>query len=91
MSQEMIAFVWYWFCLCYTFVPEQLTDTRQAIMDKQSQVDEMEMQLMSSAPDSVQYVIDLRTQLSHLYDQVTFSIIFASFYCYLIIYLFFFV
>merc|ERR1712035_299637 len=23
---------------------------------------------MSSAPDSVQYVIDLRTQLSHLYD-----------------------
>jgi len=41
-------------------------------MDKQNQVDEMEIQLMSSAPDSVQYVVDLRTQLSDLYDKVTF-------------------
>lgn len=55
-----------------SFPLNQLMDTRQAIMDKQNQVDEMEIQLMSSAPDSVQYVVDLRTQLSDLYDKVTF-------------------
>ena len=46
-------------------------DTKQAISEKQGLVDEMEMQLMSSAPESIPCVVELRDELNALYDDVS--------------------
>lgn len=46
-------------------------DTKQAITEKQGLVDEMEMQLMSSAPESIPCVVELRDELNTLYDEVS--------------------
>jgi hypothetical protein len=46
-------------------------DTKQAITEKQGLVDEMELQLMSSAPESIPCVVELRDELNALYDEVT--------------------
>lgn len=46
-------------------------DTKQAITEKQGLVDEMELQLMSSAPESIPCVVELRDELNVLYDDVT--------------------
>jgi hypothetical protein len=45
-------------------------DTKQAITEKQGLVDEMELQLMSSAPESIPCVVELRDELNGLYDEV---------------------
>jgi hypothetical protein len=45
-------------------------DTKQAITEKQGLVDEMELQLMSSAPESIPCVVELRDELNVLYDEV---------------------
>lgn len=46
-------------------------DTKQAITEKQGQVDEMELQLMSSAPESIPCVVELRDELNNLYEEVS--------------------
>lgn len=45
-------------------------DTKQAITEKQGVVDEMELQLMSSAPESIPCVVELREELTNLNDDV---------------------
>lgn len=45
-------------------------DTKQAITEKQGLVDDMELQLMSSAPESVPCVVQVRDELVSLYDEV---------------------
>lgn len=45
-------------------------DTKQAITEKQSLVDEMEFQLMSTAPESIPCVVEVRDELTSLYDEV---------------------
>lgn len=41
------------------------------ITEKQSLVDEMELQLMNSAPESTSHAIDLREHLTNLYDEAS--------------------
>lgn len=48
----------------------QLVDIKQTITEKQGQVDEMELQLMSTAPESIPCVVELRDELNNLYDEV---------------------
>lgn len=57
------------FVQCFTCA-SQLVDMKQAISEKQSLVDEMELQLMRLAPDSIPCVLGLREELNNLHDEV---------------------
>ena len=46
-------------------------DTKQAITEKQGLVDEMEMQLLSTAPESIPCIVEVRDELNNLYDEVS--------------------
>jgi len=48
----------------------QLMDMKQSIAEKQAEVDEMEIQLMGSAPESVPFVVQVREDLEKLNEEV---------------------
>ena len=63
-------------CFNTLFYLSQLSDIKQSVADKQSQVDDMEMQLMNLAPDSAECVSELRSELTTVYEEVMQDIIF---------------
>ena len=45
-------------------------DMKQSIAEKQAEVDEMEIQLMGTAPESVPFVVQVRENLEKLNEEV---------------------